>query len=72
MGTFSCPIEIISADARSETVDALVDTGSTYTCVPAILLHELGEYVKSELADGSWDRPHARTSSPPNIPSASG
>jgi clan AA aspartic protease len=58
MGTFSCPIEIISADgARSETVDALVDTGSTYTCVPAILLHELGvvpyRRIQSELADGS-------------------
>ena len=58
MGTFSCPIEIISADGtRSETVDALVDTGSTYTCVPAILLHELGvvpyRRIQSELADGS-------------------
>ena len=58
MGTFSCPIEIFSADGtRSETVEALVDTGSTYTCVPAILLHELGvvpyRRIQSELADGS-------------------
>ena len=58
MGTFSCPIEIISADGtRSETVDALVDTGSTYTCLPATLLHELGvaprRRIQSELADGS-------------------
>ena len=58
MGTFSCPIEILSADgSRSETVDVLVDTGSTYTCLPATLLHELGvaprRRIQSELADGS-------------------
>ena len=59
MGTFSCLIEILSADgSRSETVDALVDTGSTYTCLPATLLHELGDRrhyrrIQSELPDGS-------------------
>ena len=58
MGTFSCPIEVIAADgSRSETVDALVDTGSTYTCLPADLLRELGIIprwtIQSELADGS-------------------
>ena len=58
MGTFSCPIEIISADGTSsKTVDALVDTGCTYTCLPATLLHELGIIpqwtIQSELADGS-------------------
>ena len=58
MGTFSCPIEVFAADgSRSETVDALVDTGSTYTCLPATLLHELGvvprRRIQSELADGS-------------------
>ena len=58
MGTFSCPIEVYSADGnRSETVDALVDTGSTYTCLPATLLRELGvaprRRIQSELADGS-------------------
>ena len=58
MGTFSCQIEVISADgARSETLDALVDTGSTYTCLPAKLMHELGivpyRRIQSELADGS-------------------
>ena len=43
MGTFTYPIEVISADgSRSETVDATVDTGSTFTCLPASLLHELG------------------------------
>ncbi len=38
-------------------VDALVGTGSTYTCLPANLLQELRitpiERINSELADGS-------------------
>lgn len=43
MGTFSHPIEVFSADgSRSVTVAALVDTGSTYTCLPGAVLRELG------------------------------
>ena len=43
MGTFSHPIEVFSADgSRSVTVDALVDTGATYTCLPGAVLRELG------------------------------
>ena len=58
MGTFVYPLEIISADgSRSQVVDATVDTGSTYTCLPAGLLRELGivpyRRIRSELADGS-------------------
>ena len=58
MGTFSYPLEVIAADgSRSATVSTLVDTGSTYTCLPASLLRELGivpyRRVRSELADGS-------------------
>ena len=58
MGTFIYPIEVMSADGtRSETVDALVDTGSTFTCFPASLLHGLGivpcRRIQSELPDGS-------------------
>ena len=58
MGTFSYPLEVISADgARSTTVDALVNTGSTFTCLPASLLRELGiapnRRIQSELPDGS-------------------
>ena len=57
MGTFSHPIEVLAADgSRSVTVAALVDTGSTYTCLPAELLRELGivpiERIRTELADG--------------------
>ena len=58
MGTFTYPIEVISADgSRSETVDVLVNTGSTYTCLPTSLMRELGivpyRRIQSELADGS-------------------
>ena len=58
MGTFSHPIEVFSADgSRSITVDALVDTGSTYTCLPGAVLRELGimpvRKVQAQLADGS-------------------
>ncbi len=58
MGTFSHPIEVFSSDGRrSMTVDALVDTGSTYTCLPGSVLRELGIFpvrrVQSKLADGS-------------------
>ena len=58
MGTFSHPIEVFSADgSRSITVDALVDTGSTYTCLPGVVLRELGimpvRKVQAQLADGS-------------------
>ena len=57
MGTFTYPLEVISADgSRSEVVDALADTGSTFTCLPASLLHEFGivpyRRIRSELADG--------------------
>ena len=58
MGTFTYPIEVVSADgSHSQTVDATVDTGSTYTCLPATMLRELGivpyRRIQSELADGS-------------------
>jgi predicted aspartyl protease len=43
MGTFSVPIEIgNSAGTRFEPVDALVDTGASYTLLPASLLRQLG------------------------------
>ena len=43
MGTFSMPVEIAGPDnERFETVDALVDTGSTYSMMPASLLTALG------------------------------
>ena len=57
MGTFRCSLEIFSADgSRSETVEAMVDTGSTYTCLPDGLLRGLGLVpgwqMAAELADG--------------------
>ena len=58
MESFTHPIEVISADgSRSQTVDALVNTGFTFTCLPASLLRELGiipdRRIQSELSDGS-------------------
>ena len=51
MGTFRVPVEIGDVyGAAWEPVDALVDTGATYTTVPAALLDRLGV------------RPHARAS----------
>ena len=43
MATFSMSIEIAGPDReRFETVDALVDTGSTYSMLPSSLLRSLG------------------------------
>ena len=58
MGTFNWPVTVISADgARRETVEALVDTGATYTSLPASLLERLGIQrglqLDFTLADGS-------------------
>ena len=58
MGHFTVPVEILSDDgSRSHSVDAMVDTGATYTCLPDRLLRDLGvvpsRRVRSELADGS-------------------
>ena len=58
MGAFSSPLEVIAANgSRTATVAALVDAVSTYTCLPASLLRDLGivpyRRIRSELADGS-------------------
>ena len=58
MGVFSVPIEVGDPHgARFEQVDALVDTGATFTIVPASVLRNLGlesqERGAFELADGS-------------------
>ena len=58
MGVFSVPIEIGDpAGGRFESLDALVDTGATFTLVPASLLDALGvepeESMTFELADGT-------------------
>lgn len=43
MGIFSHQITVLSADgSRSEVVDALVDTGSTYFWLTEVFLRELG------------------------------
>ena len=43
MGTFRTPIELAAApDEPFEVIDALVDTGATYTLVPSPILKRLG------------------------------
>ena len=57
MGTFNWPMEILSADGTlAETVDALVDTGSSYTVLPAAILRRLNisstDTLDFDLGDG--------------------
>ncbi len=56
MGTFRVAIEVGDPQGqRYETLEALVDTGSTYTVLPAALLRRLGiqpiERRQFEIAD---------------------
>ena len=58
METFYIPIEIAGTDReRFETVEALVDTGATYSSIPASILRSLGvtpfKRQVFRLADGS-------------------
>ena len=57
MGTFYHEMQVFSATGdRSETVDALVDTGASYSQVPGSTLQRLGIFptdtAEAELADG--------------------
>ena len=58
MGLFTWPFEIGNLNGdRFEWIDGLVDTGATYSLVPAGILSDLGvnptESVEFDLADGS-------------------
>ena len=58
MGVFHWPVRLESMDgARSLDLDAMVDTGASYTIVPASYLRELGvapvDTIELVLADGS-------------------
>ncbi len=57
MGVFNWPIRLDSMDGqRSLEIEAMVDTGASYTIVPAKLLHDLGvspiDKIGLVLADG--------------------
>ena len=57
IGTFHGPLTVLSAGGdQEETVEALVDTGATYTSLPASLLARLGvaprRHLEFELANG--------------------
>lgn len=57
MGTFTHPITLIGPGGERRTIEALVDTGSTFTSVPQQVLNELGVEPRREvtlrLADGT-------------------
>ncbi len=58
MGTFRYPIVLYSSDGtRSHRIEALVDTGATYTWVPRSVLEDLGHTPsfrqRLRLANGS-------------------
>jgi predicted aspartyl protease len=57
MGTFTHSITVIGPTGQRRTLDALVDSGSTFSSVPADILGELGveprRAVQMRLADGS-------------------
>jgi predicted aspartyl protease len=59
MGTFFHPITLLSESGASATVEALVDTGSTFTTIPAATLEPLGvrphRTVRLRLANGQVD-----------------
>lgn len=56
MGTFFHPITLIGPAGEMETVEALVDTGSTFSTMPRPLLERLGVVpfarARLRLADG--------------------
>jgi aspartyl protease family protein len=59
MGTFNVEIQVSDAQGdRSRTVQALVDTGATYTVLPASLLQELGlvPHTRAEFVLGNGQR----------------
>ena len=57
MGTFYHQMQVLSPNGdRSETIEALVDTGASYSQVPGLVLEHLGisptDTAEAELADG--------------------
>ena len=56
MGTFTYTIALIAASGERDTVEALVDTGATFTSVPGPVLERLGVkaegLVRLQLANG--------------------
>ena len=57
MGTFTHPITLIGPGGERRTVEALVDSGSTFTSMPRSILADLGVEPRREvslrLADGT-------------------
>ena len=65
MGTFTHTMTLVSDSGITETVEALVDTGATFSAVPAEVLERLGviphRQVRLRLANGQLhDQPIGR------------
>ncbi len=81
MGVFNWPVQISSMEGENwREIEATVDTGATYTVIPAALLQELGVRVTRqdvfELADGrrlemnmgrAWITIHGKTEVSPVV-----
>ncbi len=57
MGTFHWPLTVMSVDgSREETIEALVDTGASYTLLPSVMLRRMSvvphRRLEFELANG--------------------
>ena len=58
MGSFTWPVRLESVDGeRAVDIDAMVDTGASYSVAPSSLLEQLGvrriDSIRLSLADGS-------------------
>ena len=57
MGTFHWPLTVLSVDrTKEETIEALVNTGASYTLLPSVMLRRMGvvpqRRLEFELANG--------------------
>ena len=60
MGTVTTTIEVGDPQGRNfQEVELTVDTGSTFTALPAKMLHELGVPVDETVPSGSGRRQHS-------------
>ena len=54
MGTFTRTITLVFDSGLTETVEALVDTGATFSAVPAEVLERLGVIPHREVRVCGW------------------
>src|SRR3990172_9263151 len=64
VGTFFHPITLISPSGASETLEALVDTGASFTSVPSAVLDRIGVRAHRTMRFRGGARPHRRAHPP--------